>query len=248
MGHFRDFDLEVEAAAPLPLDYLEKTVAQLSLEMKELSNRMTGVEDGQHQLSGNLRHVGDIEDRGLALASQLSALREQFFQSVESQHEVWMEQLAQKYKSVESQHEEMMKGMAQKHKSFWDLMQCQSAEQDRAIAAIQQRQDEVFKELPDREAGLQTNGQTSSPVPSLSWDYWHGALRAQHDQLLAEQEAMASRHTSTPMDERTFLKHPMEGVTGGVHTGGAGYMDMAPLRPTQSGRTDMVPGHLRPSD
>ena len=57
---------------------------------------------------------------------------------------------------------------------------------------------------------------------------------------------MASRYTSTPMDERTFLKHPMEGVTGGVHTGGAGYLQMAPLRPTQPGRTDMVPGHLRP--
>ena len=52
----------MEAAAPLPLDYLGKTVAQLSLEMKELSNRMTGVEDGQHQLSGNLRHVGDTVD------------------------------------------------------------------------------------------------------------------------------------------------------------------------------------------
>ena len=93
--------------------------------------------------------------------------------------------------------------------------------------AIQQRQDEVLKELPDQDAGLQnaglqTTGQTSSPVPSLSWDYRLGVLRAQQDQLLADQEAMMSRHTSTPMDERTFLKHPMQEVTGGVHTGGRG--------------------------
>ena len=238
-GHFKDFDLEMEAAAPLPLDYLGKTVAQLSLEMKELSNRMAGVEDGQHQLSGNLRHVGDTADRGLALASQLSASRDQFFQSVESQQEEWMAGVAQK-------HEEMMNGMAQKHKSFWDSMRSQFAVQDKAITAIQQRQDEVLKELPDRDAGLQTTGQTSSSVPSLSWDYRLGALRAQQDQLLADQEAMASRRTSIPMDERTFLKHMMEGVTGGVHTGGAGYLEMVTLRPTQPARTDMVPGHLRP--
>ena len=147
---------------------------------------------------------------------------------------------------VAQKHEEMMTGMAQKHKSFWDSMRSQFAVQDKAIAAIQQRQDEVLKELPDRDAGLQTTGQTSSPVPSLSWDYRLGALQAQHDQLLADQEAMASRRTSTPMDERTFLKHPMEGVTGGGHTGGAGYLEMATLRLTQPARTDMVPGHLRP--
>ena len=239
MGHFKDFDLEVEAAAPLPLDYLGKTVAQLSLEMKQLSNRMIGVEDGQHQLSGNLQHVGDTANRGLALASQLSVSRDQFFQSVESQQEEWMAGVRQK-------HEEMMTGMAQKHKSFWDSMRSQFAVQDKAIAAIQQRQDEVLKELPDQDAGLQTTGQTSSPVPSLSWDYRLGALWTQQDQLLADQEAMASRRTSTPMDERTFLKHPMEGVTGGVHTGGAGYSEMSTLRPTQPARTDMVPGHLRP--
>ena len=246
MGHLRDFDLEVEAAEPLPLDSFGKTVAQLSLEIKVLSNRMIGVEDGQHLLSGNLRHVGATAVRGLELASQLSASREQFFKSVESQHEELMKGLARKHESVESQHEEMMKGKAQKHKSFWDSMRSQFAEQDRAIAAIQQRQDEALTELQDQDAGLQTTRQMSSPVPSLSWDYLHGVLWAQHDQLLAEQEAMASRHTSTPMDERTFLKHLMEGVTGGIHTGGAGYLEMAPLRPTQPGRTDVVPGHLRP--
>ena len=220
MGHFKDFDLEVEAAAPLPLDYLGKTVAQLSLEMKELSSRIIGVEDGHHQLSGNLQHVGDTAGRGLALASQFSASRDQFFPSVESQQEEWMAGVRQK-------HEEMMTGLAQKQKSFWESMRCQVAVQDKAIAAIQQRQDEVLKELPDQDAGLQnaglqTTGQTLSPVPSLSWDYRLGALRAQQDQLLADQEAMMSRHTSTPMDERTFLKHPMQGVTGGVHTGGGG--------------------------
>ena len=233
MGHFKDFDLEVEAAAPLPLDYLGKTVAQLSLEMKALSRRMIGVEDGHHQLSGNLQHVGDTAGRGLALALQLSASRDQFFQSMESQQE------------------DMMTVLAQKQKSFWESMRCQIAEQDKTIAAIQQRQDEVLKELPDQDAGPQNaglpkTGQTSSPVPSLSSDYRLGALRAQQDQLLADQEAMMSRRTSTPMDERTFLKHPMQGVTGGVHTGDAGYSEMATLRPTQPARTDMVPGHLRP--
>ena len=233
MGHFKDFDLEVEAGAPLPLDYLGKTVAQLSLEMKELSSRMMGVEDGHHQLSGNLKHVGDTAGRGLALASQLSASRDQFIQSMESQQE------------------EMMTMLAQKQKSFWESMKCQMAEQKKTIADIQQRQEEVLKELPDQDAGpqnagLQTTGQTSSPVPSLSRDYRLGALRAQQDQLLADQEAMMSRRTSTPMDERTYLKHPMQGVTGGVHAGDAGYSEMATLRPTQPARPDMVPGHLRP--
>ena len=96
MGHFKDFDLEVEAAAPLALDNLGKTVAQLSLEMKALSSRMIGVEDGHHQLSGNLQHVGDTAGRGLALASQLSASRDQFFQSMDSQQEDMMTVLAQK--------------------------------------------------------------------------------------------------------------------------------------------------------
>ena len=233
MGYFKDFDLEVEAGASLPLDYLGKTVAQLSLEMKELSSRMIGVEDGHHQLSGNLKHVTDTAGRGLALASHLSASRDQFIQSMESQQE------------------KMMTVLAQKQKSFWESMKCQMAEQEKTIADIQQRQEEVLKELPDQDAGpqnagLQTTGQTSSPVPSLSWDYRLGALRAQQDQLLADQEAMMSRRTSTPMDERTFLKHPMQGVTGGVHAGDAGYSEMATLRPTQPARTDMVPGHLRP--
>ena len=114
-------------------------------------------------------------------------------------------------------------------------MRCQVAVQDKAITAIQQRQDEVLKELPDQDAGLQnaglqTTGQTSSPVLSLSGDYRLGALRAQQDQLLAHQEAMMSRRTSTPMDERTFLKHLMQGVTSGVHTGGTGHSEMATLR------------------
>ena len=233
MGHFKDFDLEVEAGAPLPLDYLGKTVAQLSLEMKELSSRMMGVEDGHHQLSGNLKHVGDTAGRGLALASQMSDSQDQFIQSMESQQE------------------EMMTMLAQKQKSFWESMKCQLAEQKKTIADIQQRQEEVLKELPDQDAGpqnagLQTTGQTSSPVPSLSWDYRLGALRAQQDQLLADQEAMMSCRTSTPTDERTFLKHPMQGVTGGVHAGDAGYLEMATLRPTQPARPDMVPGHLQP--
>ena len=162
-------------------------------------------------------------DQGLELASQLSASREQFFQSVESQHEELMKGLAQKHKSVESQHEEMMKGMAQKHKSFWDSMRSQLAEEDRAIAAIKHRQNDALKELQDQDTGLQMTRQTLSPAPSLSWDYREGALRAQHDQLLTKQETLGLLHTSTPVEERTHLEHPIEGVPGGVSSGGTSF-------------------------
>ena len=60
---------------------------------------LPGVVNGHNHLSGNLRHVGATADRGRELVSQLSALREQFFQSVESQHEEWMEEMAQKHKT-----------------------------------------------------------------------------------------------------------------------------------------------------
>ena len=38
-AYFTDFDLEAKVAEPLPLDYLGQTVAQLSQEMKQLTNR-----------------------------------------------------------------------------------------------------------------------------------------------------------------------------------------------------------------
>ena len=81
---------------------------------------LQGVVDGHNRLSGDLQHNGATADRGLELASQLSASREQFFQLVESQHEEWMKGMAQKHKSfwdsMRSQREELMKG----HKTFWD--------------------------------------------------------------------------------------------------------------------------------
>ena len=190
---------------------------KLSLEKKELSNWMTGVEDGQHQLSGNLRHVGATEDRGLELASQLSASRDQFFQSVESHHEEWMEGLAQKHKSMESQHEEMMKGLSQKRKSFWDSMRSQFAVQDKAIAAINHR-----------------------------WDYRERALRAQHDQLLTKQETLGSLHTSTPVEEQTHLEHPIEGVSGGVSAGGTSFQENSASSRTQPWRSVMMPANFIP--
>ena len=159
---------------------------------------LPGVVDGHNCLSGNLRHVGATADRGLALASQLSASRDQFIQSMESQQE------------------EMMTVLAQKQKSFWESMRCQIAEQEKTIAAIKPRQNDALKELQDQDTGLQMTRQTLSPVPSLGWDYREGALRAQHDQLLTKQEALGSLHTSTPVEERTHLEHPIEGVPGGV--------------------------------
>ena len=201
---------------------------KLSLEKKELSNRMTGVEDRQHQLSGNLHHVGATADRGRQLASQLSASHDQFYQSMESQQE------------------EMMTVLAQKQKSFWESMRCQIAVQNRAIAAIKPRQNDALKELQDQDTGWQMTRQTLSPVPSLSRDYRDGALRAQHDQLLAKQETLGSLHTSTPVEERTQLEHPIEGVPGGVSAGGTSFQENSASRRTQPWRSVMMPANLIP--
>ena len=168
---------------------------------------------------------------------QLSASREQFFQSVESQQEEWMAGLAQK-------HEEMMKGMAQKHKSFGDSMRSQLAEEDRAIAAIKHRQNDALRELQDQDTGLQMTRQTLSPVPSLNWDYREGALQAQHDQLVTKQETLGSLHTSTPVEERTHLEHPIEGVPGGVSAGGTSFQENSASRRTQPWRSVMMHANL----
>ena len=187
---------------------------------------LPGVVDGHNSLSGNLRHVGATAGRGLALASQLSASRDQFIQSMESQQE------------------EMMTVLAQKQKSFWESMRCQIAEQKKTIADIQQRQNDALKELQDQDTGLQMTRQTLSPVPSLRWDYREGALRAQ--QLLTKQETLGSLHTSTPVEERTHLEHPIEGVPGGVSAGGTSFQEDSASRRTQPWRSVMMPANLIP--
>ena len=118
---------------------------------------------------------------------------------------------------VAQKHEEMMKGMAQKHKSFWDSMRSQLAEEDRAIAAIKHR-----------------------------WDYQEGALRAQHDQLLTKQETLGTLHTSNPVEERTHLEHPIEGVPGGVSAGGTSFQENSASRRTQPWRSVMMHANLIP--
>ena len=143
---------------------------------------LRGVVDGHNRLSGNRQHNGATADRGLELASQLSASREQFFQSVESQQEEWMAGLAQK-------HEEMMTGMAQKHKSFW------------------------------------------------------GSMRSQ---LLTKQETLGSLHTSTPVEERTHLEHPIEGVPGRVSAEGTSFQENSASRRTQPWRSVMMHANLIP--
>ena len=187
---------------------------------------LPGVVDGHNSLSGNLRHVGATAGRGLALASQLSASRDQFIQSMESQQE------------------EMMTMLAQKQKSFWESMKCQMAEQKKTIADIQQRQNDALKELQDQDTGLQMTRQTLSPVPSLRWDYREGALRAQ--QLLTKQETLGSLHTSTPVEERTHLEHPIEGVPGGVSAGGTSFQEDSASRRTQPWRSVMIHANLIP--
>ena len=189
---------------------------------------LPGVVDGHNCLSGNLRHVGATADRGLALASQLSASRDQFIQSMESQQE------------------EMMTVLAQKQKSFWESMRCQIAEQEKTIAAIKPRQNDALKELQDQDTGLQMTRQTLSPVPSLGWDYREGALRAQHDQLLTKQETLGSLHTSTPVEERTHLEHPIEGVPGGVSARRTSSQENSASRRTQPWRSVMMPANLIP--
>ena len=187
---------------------------------------LPGVVDGHNSLSGNLRHVGATAGRGLALASQLSASRDQFIQSMESQQE------------------EMMTMLAQKQKSFWESMKCQMAEQKKTIADIQQRQNDALKELQDQDTGLQMTRQTLSPVPSLRWDYREGALRAQ--QLLTKQETLGSLHTSTPVEERTHLEHPIEGVPGGVSAGGTSFQEDSASCRTQPWRSVMIHANLIP--
>ena len=187
---------------------------------------LPGVVDGHNCLSGNLRHVGATADRGLALASQLSASRDQFIQSMESQQE------------------EMMTVLAQKQKSFWESMRCQIAEQKKTIAAIKPRQNDALKELQDQDTGLQMTRQTLSPVPSLRWDYREGALRAQ--QLLTKQETLGSLHTSTPVEERTHLEHPIEGVPGGVSAGGTSFQEDSASCRTQPWRSVMIHANLIP--
>ena len=184
------------------------------------------VVDGHNCLSGNLRHVGATADRGWALASQLSASRDQFIQSMESQQE------------------EMMTMLAQKQKSFWESMKCQMAEQKKTIADIQQRQNDALKELQDQDTGLQMTRQTLSPVPSLRWDYREGALWAQ--QLLTKQETLGSLHTSTPVEERTHLEHPIEGVPGGVSAGGTSFQEDSASCRTQPWRSVMIHANLIP--
>ena len=207
---------------------------------------LQGVVDGHNHLSGDLQHNGATVDRGLELASQLSASREQFFQSVESEHEEWMKEMAQKHKSfwdsIRSQREELMKG----HKTFWDSMRSQLAEENRAIAAIKPRQNDALKELQDQDTGLQMTRQTLSPVPSLSWDYREGALRAQHDQLLTKQETLGSLHTSTSVEEQTHLEHPIEGVRGGGSARGTSFQENSASRRTQPWRSVMIHANLIP--
>ena len=187
---------------------------------------LPGVVDGHNSLSGNLRHVGATAGQGLALASQLSASRDQFIQSMESQQE------------------EMMTMLAQKQKSFWESMKCQMAEQKKTIADIQLRQNDALKELQDQDTGLQMTRQTLSPVPSLRWDYREGALRAQ--QLLTKQETLGSLHTSTPVEERTHLEHPIEGVPGGVSAGGTSFQEDSASCRTQPWRSVMIHANLIP--
>ena len=189
---------------------------------------LPGVVDRHVRLSGDLQHNGATADRGRELASQLSASRDQFIQSMESQQE------------------EMMTMLAQKQKSFWESMKCQMAEQKKTIADIQQRQEEILKELPDQDTGLQMTRQTLSPVPSLRWDYREGALRAQHNQLLTKQETLGSLHTSTPVEERTHPEHPIEGVPGGVSAGGTSFQEDSASCRTQSWRSVMMHANLIP--
>ena len=89
---------------------------------------LQGVVDGHNRLSGNRQHNGATADRGLELASQLSASREQFFQLVESQQEEWMAGLVQKH--------EMMTGMTQKHKSFWGSMRSQLLTKQETLGSL----------------------------------------------------------------------------------------------------------------
>ena len=161
---------------------------------------LPGVVDGHNSLSGNLRHVGATAGRGLALASQLSASRDQFIQSMESQQE------------------EMMTMLAQKQKSFWESMKCQMAEQKKTIADIQQRQNDALKELQDQDTGLQ----------------------------MTRQETLGSLHTSTPVEERTHLEHPIEGVPGGVSAGGTSFQEDSASCRTQPWRSVMIHANLIP--
>ena len=78
-GHFTDFDLEVEVTEPLPLEYLGQTVAQLTVQMEDLSSQMTGMEDRQNRLSGNLQHIGTMADQGPEMVLHLADVQNFFF-------------------------------------------------------------------------------------------------------------------------------------------------------------------------
>ena len=125
-------------------------------------------------------------------------------------------------------------------------MRSQLAVQNRAIADIKPRQNDTLKELQDQDTGLQMTRQTLSPVPLLRWDYREGALRAQHDQLLTKQETSGSLHTSTPVEERTHLEHPIEEVPGGVSARGTSFQENSASRRTQPWRSVMMHANLIP--
>ena len=76
MANFTDFDLEADITEPLPLAYLGQTIAQLSQEMKQLTNRFAGLELRQEQLSSSLKNAGAMADHGLQMASNLVDSRE----------------------------------------------------------------------------------------------------------------------------------------------------------------------------
>ena len=111
-----------------------------------------------------------------------------------------------------------MARMKARNKAAMDSIQAQLEAQEKSLAEF--RQKHAKEEARNQEARQQASRQLVSPDQSLSWDYRISSLRAQQVQLLAEQEAMASHHPSSPIEELTSLKHPIEGVPGEVPAGG----------------------------
>ena len=163
---------------------------------------LQGVVDGHNRLSGDLQHNGATADQGMQMAAEVLDNKQHWYEALDIQYQA-MEQELERYRTVMA---DSMARMKARNKAARDSRQAQLEAQEKSLAEFRQKQAE--EEARNKEARQQASRQPVSPDQSLSWDHRISGLHAQQVQLLAEQEAMASHHPSSPIEELTSLKHP----------------------------------------
>ena len=169
---------------------------------------LQGVVDGHNRLSGDLQHNGATADQGMQIAAEVLDNKQHCYKAVDIQYQA-MEQELERYRTVTA---DSMARMKARNKAAMDSMQAQLEAQEKSLAEFRQKQAE--EEARNQEARQQASRQPVSPDQSLSWDYRISSLRAQQVQLLPEQEAMASHHPSSAIEELTSPEAPGRGGSG----------------------------------